>query len=153
MMITMTYNAEWSPTGFIARLKLDSSHSPKQESESAVVAWGAHGEPFVHVYCEQDGTIADNGELTDASQLPHFLGIDGSLYQGAPIAAAHGWTVEITHPSRKTETRPVAAWLQQGPEAAPMVPGSGKFEGTIVYVGQEYAEPAYKFGKKLSPPT
>lgn len=153
-MMTMQYDEEWSPTGFIARLKLDSSQSRKQESGSAVVAWGAKGEPFVHLYYEQDGTTTDNGELTDASQLPHFLGIAGSLYQGVPIAAAPGWTVEITHPNRKTETRPVGAWLQQeGPEAVPMVPGTGKFEGTIVYVGQEYAEPAYKFGKKLSPPT
>ncbi len=152
-MIKMKYSEDWSPTGFVARFRLTGSESGLHEAESAIITWGANGEPLVDVYLEEDGKVTQGKTLTDASTLPHFIGIDGALYRGAPISAQPGWSVEITHPSGAKETRPVLGWLQTtgDGEAAPMVPGTGELEGYVVYVGQEYDEPAYKFDKKLIP--
>lgn len=151
-MITMKHREDWSPTGFVARFSLTKPQEGVNESESAIITWGANGEPLVGVYARPNGTLTEDSTLTDASRIPNFTGIDSTLYRGAPIAAQPGWSVEITHPDETTETRPVLAWIQMGPEASPMVPGTGEYEGSIVYVGQDHDEPSHNFDTKLIPP-
>ncbi len=143
----------WSPTGWVARLRRTDEHGSTHETEENVQAWGPGGEPLIGGHRDAQGRYTDVGKLVDASTLPHFVALDSALYRGNPFAAAPGWSVRITHPNGATEVRAVGAWMPiVDGSAAPMVPGKGEYEGHLVYVGQEYDEPTYKFGTTLIPP-
>lgn len=144
---------EWSPTGWLVRLHSTDNQSKHREIEVNVEAWGPNGEPLVGPTGENGRASDDARTLVDGSRLASFKHLDTSLYLGSPFAATPGWSVQIKHPDGKTEVLPVAAWMPVSDgSAAPMVAGTGEFAGSLVYVGQDAAEPSYQFATTLIPP-